>query len=266
MQLIGQKVHHKVFGDGAVSDFSDSIVTVRFGKEEKRFIYPDAFSRFLTLADSDKQAEIHSKYSKKLKDEEAEKQMAHENQERRRKIRTMKIIPNAQAAFSLDATCADEIFAAGEISAGVYLTGSAKGEPRVPSRLKPYSACILTAAPENEKAEGKRRIVGAFMVAEDFWGELCRDGLIKVHAVHKCLLPAKSTLSYWDYFEHDKAYSRWGKVPVKYFSNDVMRKILSDMVRKTAGTPEEAVMQAFYAHFCDVNRMGGKASLENITA
>ena len=49
MQLQGQTVKHKLFGNGVVDGFSNEIITVKFAQGSKRFIYPDAFTRFLTL-------------------------------------------------------------------------------------------------------------------------------------------------------------------------------------------------------------------------
>lgn len=51
MQLENLAVKHKVFGDGVILAQSDKYITVRFANAEKIFVYPDAFEKFLTLAD-----------------------------------------------------------------------------------------------------------------------------------------------------------------------------------------------------------------------
>lgn len=50
MQLENLAVKHKVFGDGLVLCHKDKYITVRFATAEKIFVYPDAFEKFLTLA------------------------------------------------------------------------------------------------------------------------------------------------------------------------------------------------------------------------
>ena len=57
MQLVGEKVTHKVFGSGTVINQDESYITVRFSKEEKRFMYPnpETFTKFLTAENKDLQ-------------------------------------------------------------------------------------------------------------------------------------------------------------------------------------------------------------------
>ena len=47
MNVIGKMVNHKTFGVGTVTELTDTIITISFRGTEKRFIYPDAFKRFL---------------------------------------------------------------------------------------------------------------------------------------------------------------------------------------------------------------------------
>jgi len=49
MNLLGEAVRHKVFGEGRIVSVTGNYVTVRFGQEEKTFLFPDAFENFLTL-------------------------------------------------------------------------------------------------------------------------------------------------------------------------------------------------------------------------
>ena len=57
MQIIGEKVIHKVFGNGIVTDCKEDHISVYFNKiiDEKKFIYPDAFEKFLAFESSDLQ-------------------------------------------------------------------------------------------------------------------------------------------------------------------------------------------------------------------
>ena len=58
MQLLGQPITHTTFGKGIVTDWNDHIITVCFNSGEKRFIYPDAFSNFLILKNTNAQEKI----------------------------------------------------------------------------------------------------------------------------------------------------------------------------------------------------------------
>ena len=51
MQLENLAVKHKVFGDGVILCHKEKYITVRFANAEKVFVYPDAFEKFLSLAD-----------------------------------------------------------------------------------------------------------------------------------------------------------------------------------------------------------------------
>lgn len=256
MQLLGQPVHHITFGKGTITGVSPTIVTVNFPQGEKHFIYPEAFIDYLTLKDANKQEQIHNAYHRRLKEEEEAQKQEHEKQIRRKKIRTMKLAPNSQAAFHIPVSDVEKIFASGSIFSGCYLSGLSKGEPRIPHRLKPNSACLLTGLPDGRK-EQDRRILGVFMVHEDFWGEQCEDGNIIAHGQHRLCLPADTELSFWDYFEHGKAYPRWGSVPFKYFGNSTLQRILLDMIHLLANTDQGAAAKEFYQYYSEINRLPG---------
>ena len=81
MQLLGQPVRHNAFGTGVITGLSGNIITIDFAQGEKRFQYPDAFSRFLTLKDAGKQNEIRAGYERRLRAERAERQKELERQE-----------------------------------------------------------------------------------------------------------------------------------------------------------------------------------------
>ena len=52
------QVRHKTFGVGTVILTKGQYLTVKFDTTEKTFVYPDAFERFLTLADGTVSEEI----------------------------------------------------------------------------------------------------------------------------------------------------------------------------------------------------------------
>ena len=253
MHLVGLAVKHKTFGQGVITESSNKMVTICFSQGDKKFIYPDAFINFLTLKDKSVQSEINATWNRRLQEENAQKKILQEEQEQRQRIRTMKIAPNSQAAFHVDNTATDEIFASGIVSSGHYLSGYSKGAPRIPSRLKPNSACLLTECPKDSPEQ--RRIVGAFMVEGDFQGDLRRDGMVKSHSQHKLRLNQENSLMFWNYFDHSGAIPPWGGPVFKYFSNNTMQQILFDMKKALSGTEDEPVINEFYEYFCEINRL-----------
>ena len=60
MVLENLAVRHKSFGDGIIVVHDDKYITVRFNEIDKKFVYPDIFEKFLTLADGTVPSEILS--------------------------------------------------------------------------------------------------------------------------------------------------------------------------------------------------------------
>lgn len=253
-QLLGQPVEHIAFGNGIITEITTKIITIHFSQGKKKFLYPHAFSKFLTLKDTEKQNEINEKYNKLLKNEEDIKKRELEEQERLYQLQTMKITPNSQAVFNISSNEAQRIIERGSISTGYYLSGYSKGKPRIPKKINPNSVCLLTGLPESNK-EKDRYILGAFMAGNNFWGEHCRNGIVQGHGKHKFCLPSNIRLSYWDYFKHSETFPRWGNVPFKYFSNSTMQKILLNMIDLLVDTKHEFVVKDFYQYFCKINRL-----------
>ena len=177
MQLLGQPVRHNAFGTGVITGLSGEYHYDRLWTQGKNRLYSirTHFSRFLTLKDAGKQNEIRAGYERRLRAERAERQKELERQERLGKIRSMKVTPYSQAAFDIPWKEAKAAAEADAVSTGFYLSGYSKDRPRIPSRLKPNSACLLTTL-ETGCEEKERRILGAFMVRDDFWGRLLPGG------------------------------------------------------------------------------------------
>lgn len=75
INLINQKVRHKVFGDGVILSLDKSYLVVEFPIGQKKFIYPDAFDGFLSVEDSGAASEIrHEIEAEKQRKEQARKQ------------------------------------------------------------------------------------------------------------------------------------------------------------------------------------------------
>ena len=57
MNLINKEVTHKRFGKGSVVKHNESLIEVHFATENKKFVFPDAFGKYLKLND---QSAAHS--------------------------------------------------------------------------------------------------------------------------------------------------------------------------------------------------------------
>lgn len=58
MNLKGQTIHHRIFGQGQVTSHTEGYLTVRFPDGEKEFVFPTAFESFLSVEDQALQKEI----------------------------------------------------------------------------------------------------------------------------------------------------------------------------------------------------------------
>ena len=47
MDLLNTKVKHAVFGVGTVTEADDKNVTIQFATKKSKFVYPDAFKKFI---------------------------------------------------------------------------------------------------------------------------------------------------------------------------------------------------------------------------
>ena len=83
MQLIGQPIKHRTFGKGIVTDWNHTTITICFPAGEKKFLYPDAFHRFLHLKNDAMQRKILELLEKREAAQKAERQALREIQNRK---------------------------------------------------------------------------------------------------------------------------------------------------------------------------------------
>lgn len=259
MYLIGDAVKHEKFGKGVISGQTEKTITVEFAHEEKMFIYPDAFIHFLTLKDTEKQEEIISGYKQRVNKDKVKQIIKQEQWKREEKLRDLKITGNSQAVFNVDADEAEDIITKGEISSGSYISGSSKGSPKIPGRMRPNSACLITTVQE-DAPERERKIVGIFMVDEEFYGDRCLNGIIKGHHEYRFILPEDCRPLYWDCVEHCAKIPRWGSSSFKYMSNEVMRDIIFklDSLLRDSSISEE--FRKFCDYYCKINHCDTEAA------
>lgn len=254
MQLIGQPIKHGTFGKGIVTDWNDTTITICFSAGEKKFLYPDAFSGFLHLRDAAMQREVQELLDKREAAREAERQAVRENRERNLLLRNLKISPQSQAVFDIRPEEYEELFSRWSVSTGCYVSGCSKGEPRVPTRLKPNSMCLLTECAAG-RPEQERRIMGAFMVEEDFLGSHCRDGIIRAHPVYRIQLRPEDQIPFWPYVVREPEKQRWGRTALKYMTNKTGERILFDLKERLSCGESRECAEEFYQYDCERNRL-----------
>lgn len=244
----GQTVTHRCFGKGTITAVDNGVMTVRFSGEEKRFVYPDALMDYLSLADKTKQKQVEARLAAEEEKKARERAAAERQRQREYKIENFKVNSVSQAAF--DVTHDPQALTNWRVGTGTYISGLSKGKPRIPKRLMPNSACLLTLRPEG-KPEAQRAIVGAFMVERDFFGDECKNGVVAAHPEHRLALNAGECLPFWRFFG-DKSRVSWGNTEFKYFSNASMQAILAELCSLCTGENRKKA-EDFFLYFKKLN-------------
>lgn len=265
MQLIGQPIKHGTFGKGIVTDWNDTTITICFPVGEKKFIYPDAFSKFLTLKNDAMQKQIQGLLNEREAAKAAERKALQEIQDRKNLLRSLKISPQSQAVFDIKADEKEELFSTWSVSTGCYVSGYSKGEPRIPDRLKPNSMCLLTEC-SAKQSEKERRIIGAFMVEEDFLGNYCQDGIINAHPIYRLQLWPEHQPLFWPYVAQEPEKQRWGRTTLKYMSNKTGERILFDIKELPLCDESKECAEKFYQYYCKLNRLQPRKKEEDALA
>lgn len=272
MNLLNKQVLHKSFGKGSVVKYTDSRIEINFKSGNKKFLFPDAFGRFLTLTDP-KAANSVSKMIQKKQEEleqealiiEKEREIQRKEQqlllERERFMENFKVHPSSQAVFWCEEKDYDKIFTDWKVFTGVAKSGSKKGQPNRPIRLNKNSACLLTARNSNMSEKG-RSIIGVFMVDESFIGKLCEDGYVPADSQYRLQLSKEESdqLLFWNYYLNEKYPNNitWNAGKYRYFNNIWMAQILSDIVSLKKNQEEKEFAQRFLEYFCRMNRIDDK--------
>jgi len=253
MDIKGQAIRHKTFGSGVITASASDTITVKFSVGEKKFVYPEVFKEYLVFQNQKLQQSITALIAEKQALAERQSQMEQMERERQRKLRSFTVTPNSHAVFDVPPEQAAQVCASFTVSTGRYLSGYSKGKPRLAERLKPNSACLLTERPSGE-SEQARKIIGAFMVREDYFGEDSDTGMIEGHPEYRMIVPAGDTLLFWEFFSRDAA-ARWGSIPFRYCSAATMNQILAEMADMLADTDQRESALAFYRYFCITNHL-----------
>jgi len=263
VNLINEEITHKVFGNGSIVDHNESVITVDFNDGIKKFVYPDAFGKFIKLNNRNT-AKTLQKITAKIemekealerKREEVNAQQALE-QQHREKLKNHKIHESSQIVLWLNEEEQQNVFTDWRVSTGNIQNGKNKGQPNRAARLHPNSACLLTAR-VSDQPETERRILGLYMVNETFFGDFSDDGMVPTHTEFRIQLTEQEAakMLFWNYYINKNYPQRmtWNSGKFRYFDNVWTAQILKDII--ALKTDNENIQQAekFLKYFCQMN-------------
>ncbi|ALC92484.1 malate synthase [Bacillus sp. FJAT-18017] len=269
MNLINKKVTHKRFGMGSIVKHNDSVIEINFASENKKFVYPDVFGKHLKLHDkmvaNSLEKIIQKREAERQEEEwkkEEEKKLQQKNLELRleheKLMKNHKLHPESQMVFWCDAEEENSSFSEWKVFSGVIKSGNNQGKPNKPIRLHQNSAVLLTAV-DAGMPEKDRRILGVYMVNEDFIGKLSEDGYIPAHSTYRLQLTEQESdqMHFWKYYVNEKYPNKmtWNTGKYRYFENLWMAQILLDIVSLKSDPTERELAQQFFEHFCKMNQI-----------
>ena len=269
MNLINKKVTHKLFGMGSIVKHNDSSIEIHFTSENKLFIFPDVFKKHLTLHDKSDAKSLEEMILKKEMEQKEEEWKKEEEKKLQRKklvlrweheklMKHHKIHPEAQMVFWCNEEERKSSLSEWKVFSGTIKNGNNKGKPSKPSRLHQNSAVLLTTRDSN-MAEKDRRILGVYMVNEDFIGKLCEDGNIPAHSKYRLQLTEQESdqLLFWTYYVNAKSPEKvaWNTGKHRYFDNLWLAQILLDIISVKSDPEERELANQFFKYFCKMNQI-----------
>lgn len=269
MNLINEKVTHERFGMGSIVKHNDSSIEINFASENKKFVFPDVFGKHLKLHNkmvANSLEKIIQKKEMERKEEEWKKEAEKELQQKKQELRleheklmkNHKLHPESQMVFWCDTEERNRSFSEWKVFSGVIKSGNNQGKPNKPIRLHQNSAVLLTAI-DSMKPEKDRRILGVYMVNEEFIGKLCEDGFIPAHSEYRLQLTEQESdqMLFWKYYVNEKFPHKmtWNTGKYRYFENLWMAQILHDIVSLKSEPKEREQAQQFFEHFCKMNQI-----------
>lgn len=265
MKLINKTITHKVFGEGQIVDHDDSFITVNFDEGTKKFVFPDAFGKYIKLKDEhmaqslNKMIEKTKMHEAELKrKQEAEKQRQVLEQQRREKLKKLNIHECSQIVFWLDEEELEDVFSNWQVSTGTIQSGKNKGQPNRAARLRPNSVALLTTRRDDEK-ETDRQIKGLFMVSDIYTGHLDEDGIVPAHPTYRLKLTDEESeqMLFWNYYINKNFPHRtaWNSGRFRYYDNIWTAQILKDLIALKSDEEEVNKLKKFLEYFCQLNAL-----------
>lgn len=150
-------------------------------------------------------------------------------------------------------------------SAGITQTGVNKGKPMHLMRVQANSLAVLTTR-EPGSTDDKRFIFAVFLVDEAYEGDNWDEGYVTTRSEFKIeMKPCEAQhIKFWDYYYNQNAPQviKFGSGLHRYLSDEQAAQILRDVAIVKKGTPDEALAERFYLHFCDINGIEAERLLE----
>lgn len=270
MNLANKEVIHETFGTGNVVNYSDHYITINFKSGDKKFVFPDAFKKYVMFIDKSATNLVKKKIKKKEEERKKEalilkKERALEQErqqalgQERQMMKSHKIHSKIQSVFWCEGEEEeDRIFTEWTVFTGEIKSGKRKGEPRQFPRMNQNSGCLITRR-NSDMPEKERQILGLFMTNESFNGRLCKDGYITAHPKYRLRLSEQESekILFWNYYVDEKSPDEmiWNSGRQRYFDNIWMAQILRDIVFLKEEPQEREDAQAFFEYFCKINHI-----------
>ncbi len=261
-ELINKKVIHKSWGTGVITEVSDKAVKVDFRGEIKKFIYPDAFRKFLVFEENN----LQQKTDNLLEEKNRRRAEVKEAEERERriaqkllqleKIRQEKAkksgrreIKHENPAFRCESVFIDD----GVIRAGV----DSRGKARKFRGLEANQLAILTAA-DAGVGEANRMIFEVFLIDIVFEGNEYREGFVRSSPKYRIRLSSEeaSGLRFWDYYKPVNASgsAKWGTGLFRDVDNKTAARLLKDIAELKKDTAAATVAKEMYEYFYKIHK------------
>lgn len=265
VNLINEEITHKVFGEGNIVEQNETVITIDFNDDIKKFVYPDAFRKFITLNDQNTAKTLKELLLKRDLEEQAfererkeEKERQVLEQQRREKLKNHKIHESSQIVFWLDEEEQQNVFSDWKVFTGKVQSGKNKGQQNRAARLRPNSAGLLTAR-KPDQPETERRILGLYMVNETFSGDLSDDEIIPAHPEFRIELTDQEAekMLFWNYY-FNKNYphrTTWNTGKFRYYDNVWTAQILKDLIALKTDEEEFKEVTNFLKYFCQMNAL-----------
>lgn len=265
MNLLHEEVTHKVFGEGEIVAQDESTITINFNQDTKKFVFPDAFGKFITLKNRETAKTLKELIEKREmerakleKQREEERERKELEQQLKEKLKNAKIHESSQMVFWLDEEEQKTVFTDWQVFIGKIQSGKNKGRPNRPARLRPNSALVLTRR-EPDEPETERKIIGLYMVTETFTGHRCDDGIVPAHSQFRIKLTDEEgeKMLFWNYYVNKNYPHRmtWNSGKYRYFDNIWTAQILKDIIQIKKEKEEIEAAEQFLEYFCQMNAL-----------
>jgi hypothetical protein len=269
MELLGEKVKHKVFGKGQIIEFKNDYVKVLFEErnEEKDFSYPSVFGGFLELENKSLLGQVQEVLSD-IAHREAEERIMNEVRikseadikakaqgSRRPKTTTKKTSDTSNIALKCS-YC--EGTKNEDTMENKGLCRDEKGLPISLKKASPSSLALLTSKLPGDKEE-KRFIFAAFLIDKKHEGGTVDEGYTGANPKYKIqLLPDEVIeLRFWDYYFNPNNPEKvvFGSASHKYITDVQSAQVLKKIYEMKEGTIDEEPMQHFLEYYCTIKNL-----------